>query len=153
MRPTVWAFFRDTQKAATADLRNFVQVECKKDGFDFVLSFDREPWVCLYPDADTSIRMERVARLPLPERTLLAAACAERLMPVYGWIARAEADSVRSALDLAWSASASAEQAEQAQREVEELVPEFNFDAPGFFIVCTVVNFASTSLTRISTKF
>lgn len=101
MRPTVWAFFRDTEKAATGDLRNFVRSECKKEGFDFqerptrtvnlfggrscgviapdvatqlyrqlhrprvaVLSLDREPWVCLYPHADTAIKLERLARLP-----------------------------------------------------------------------------------------
>lgn len=82
---------------------------------------------------------ERASRLPAPERTLLAAAaaaaCAERLLPLYEWITRAagtaEAASVRSALDLAWSASASAEQAEQAQLAVEELVPdEDDDDAP-----------------------
>jgi len=80
---------------------------------------------------DETVLKERVARLPGPERTLLAAACAERLMPLYEWIASAEAASVRSALDLAWSASVSAEQAEQAQLEVEELVPdEDDEDAP-----------------------
>ena len=77
---------------------------------------------------DETALKERVAGLPEAERTLLAAACAERLMPLYEWIARAagsaEAASIRSALDLAWSASASAQQAEQAQREVEDLVPD-----------------------------
>lgn len=77
---------------------------------------------------DETVLKERVARLPGPERTLLAAACAERLMPLYEWIVgvgrSAEAASIRLALDLAWSASASAEQMEQAQREVEELVPD-----------------------------
>lgn len=84
---------------------------------------------------DETVLSERVARLPGPERTLLAAACAERLMPLYEWIAgaggSAEAANIRSALDLAWSASASAEQAEQAQLEVEELLPdEDDEDAP-----------------------
>jgi uncharacterized protein YjaG (DUF416 family) len=83
---------------------------------------------------ETTLR-ERVAGLGEPERTLLAAACAERLMPLYEWIATAtrsaEVASVRSALDLAWSGSASAEQAEQAQREVENLAPdEDDEDAP-----------------------
>lgn len=84
---------------------------------------------------ETAIR-ERVAGLPGSERVLLAAACAERLMPLYEWIASAagsaEAASIRSALDLAWSASVSAKQAEQAQLEVEEPVPdEDDEDAPG----------------------
>jgi uncharacterized protein YjaG (DUF416 family) len=84
---------------------------------------------------DETVLKERVVRLPGPERTLLAAACAERLMPLYEWIASAagsaEAASIRSALDLAWSGSASAEQAAQAQLEIEELVPdEDDEDAP-----------------------
>ncbi len=84
---------------------------------------------------DEAALAARVARLPGAERTLLAAACAERLMPLYEWIAAASggaaAASVRSALDLAWSASTSREQAEQAQLEVEELVPdEDDEDAP-----------------------
>lgn len=84
---------------------------------------------------DETVLKERVARLPGPERSLLAAACAERLMPLYGWIASAagsaEAASIRSALDLVWSASASAEQLGHAQLEVEKLVPdEDDEDAP-----------------------
>lgn len=77
---------------------------------------------------DEGALSERVAALTGPERVLLAAACAERLMPLYEWIAGAAAVSevgrVRSALDLAWSASASAQQVERAQAEVEELVPD-----------------------------
>lgn len=80
---------------------------------------------------DETVLKERVAQLPGSDRTLLAAACAERLMPLCAWIARAEAAKVRAALDLAWSASVSAEQAELAQQEVEELVPdEDDEDAP-----------------------
>lgn len=80
---------------------------------------------------DETVLKERVAQLPGSDRTLLAAACAERLMPLYGWIASAEAAKVRAALDLAWSSSVSAEQAELAQQEVAELVPdEDDEDAP-----------------------
>lgn len=83
---------------------------------------------------ETALR-ERVAGLPESERTLLAAACAERLMPLYEWIAAVseggEVSSIRSALDLVWSADASAERAAQAQLDVEELVPdEDDEDAP-----------------------
>jgi len=85
------------------------------------------------PVYDETVLRERVARLSGPERTLLAAAWAERLMPLYEWIASAgdsdEAASIRSALDLVWSASASAEQAERAQLEVEELVPDEDDEA------------------------
>jgi uncharacterized protein YjaG (DUF416 family) len=77
---------------------------------------------------DETALKERVAGLPGSERVLLAAACAERLMPLYQSIASAAgsagAAGIRSALDLAWSANASAQQAEQAQLEVEDLVPD-----------------------------
>lgn len=84
---------------------------------------------------DETVIRERVTGLPDAERTLLAAACAERLMPLYEWIAggagSAEAASVRSALDLVWSGNTSSTQAEQAQLTVEELVPdEDDEDAP-----------------------
>jgi len=76
---------------------------------------------------DETVLKERVAQLPGSDRTLLAAACAERLMPLYAWIASADAAKVRSALDLVWSGSVSAER----QQEVEELVPhEDDEDAP-----------------------
>lgn len=77
---------------------------------------------------DEAALMESVAVLSGPERVLLAAACAERLIPLYEWIAGAagskDAASIRSALDLAWSANASAQEAEQVQLKVEELVPD-----------------------------
>lgn len=77
---------------------------------------------------DEAALKERVDRLPGLARTLLAAACAERLMPLYEWIAGAggstETVSVRSALDLAWSASVSTQLAEQAQLEIEDLIPD-----------------------------
>lgn len=72
---------------------------------------------------DESTLYERVVRLPGPERTLFAAACAERLMPLYEWVASVE-PCVRPALDLVWSPSATSEQVEQAQMEVEKLVPD-----------------------------
>lgn len=73
---------------------------------------------------DETALKQRVAGLPGSQRHLLAAACAEGLMPLYEWIIGAEAVNLRSALDLAWSASGSSAQVAQAQQEVEELVPD-----------------------------
>lgn len=76
---------------------------------------------------ETALR-ERVAVLLPLRRAALAASCAERLMPLYEWIVGASASDdaagIRSALDLAWSADASAQAVEQAQLEVEQLVPD-----------------------------
>lgn len=91
---------------------------------------------------DEAALNERLARLPEAARVAFAASCAERLVPVYEWAAGSSADQdvavVRAALDLGWSASASTDQIEQAQAEVEALVPDE--DDEGFIDVALAQN-------------
>lgn len=106
---------------------------------------------------DEAILKARVDALPGPERVLLAAACAERLMPLYERITSAavstEAATVRTALDLAWSATASAQQAQKAQLAVEDLVPdEDDEDAPDVALVQNAIAAVAYALRTASSQ-
>jgi hypothetical protein len=66
--------------------------------------------------------------MPGAIRPVLAAAYAERLMPLYEWIsgvaASADVATIRSALELAWSPGGSVQKAKLVQQEVQELIPD-----------------------------